>query len=101
MNAIFGTHYTTYIVTNPGRTTFYTGVTNDIKLRLNQHFDQRGKKATFAGKYYCYELVYYENYFYINDAILREKEIKNMSRAAKLEMIRSSNPGLNKLSVEG
>ncbi len=100
MNAIFGTHYTTYIVSNPGRTTFYTGVTNNIKVRLKQHFEQRGKKETFAGKYYCYELIYYENFFEINLAIEREKEIKNMSRGSKIEMIKTFNPRLNKLIVE-
>ncbi len=91
--------YTTYITSNPRRTVFYTGVTNDIKRRLQEHFKNRGKKETFAGRYYCYELVYFENYFNISDAIEREKQIKDLSRALKLELIKSSNPKALKLII--
>ncbi len=91
--------YTTYITSNPNRTTFYTGVTNNIHRRLLEHHDNRGKKETFAGRYYCYELVYYENYFTINEAIDREKELKDLSRVLKLELIKTMNPRLNKLII--
>jgi putative endonuclease len=91
--------YTTYITSNPNRTTFYTGVTNNIHRRLLEHYDNRGKKETFAGRYYCYELVYYENYFTINEAIDREKELKDLSRVLKLELIKTMNPRLNKLII--
>lgn len=91
--------YTTFITSNPNRTTFYTGVTNNIHRRLLEHYDNRGKKETLAGRYYCYELVYYENYFTINEAIDREKELKDLSRVLKLELIKKMNPRLNKLII--
>jgi len=73
-------NYYVYITTNPGKTVLYTGVTNDLKLRLKQHYQNRGTKKSFAGRYYCYKLIYYETYVNINQAIAREKEIKDMSR---------------------
>ncbi len=52
----------------------------------------KGNKVTFAGRYYCYKLIYYEYYPDIKQAILREKEIKNMSRIKKKELIAQKNP---------
>jgi putative endonuclease len=80
--------YYIYIVTNPERTVFYTGVTNDLVLRIVEHWMNRGKSETFAGKYYCYNLLYYEEFRYINDAIAREKEIKGWRRQKKLDLIK-------------
>jgi len=67
--------YYIYIITNPERTVLYTGVTNDLSQRLIEHWVNKGQPKTFAGKYYCYNLIYYEEFRYINDAIAREKEI--------------------------
>lgn len=85
-------NYFVYITTNPGKTVLYTGVTNDIEVRIKQHYNNRGKKETFAGKYFCYKLVYYERYHDVNMAIEREKEIKDLSRAKKEELIAQENP---------
>ena len=63
-----------YITTNPGKTAFYTGVTNDLRIRMQQHYDNKGKNDSFAGRYYCYKLIYFERYLDINIAIEREKE---------------------------
>jgi putative endonuclease len=54
--------YFVYIITNPKKTVYYTGVTNDIVERLQQHFDSRGKGDHFASKYFCYNLLYYEEH---------------------------------------
>ena len=43
-------NYFVYITTNPGRTVLYTGVTNDLEVRLRQHYENRGNKKTFAGR---------------------------------------------------
>lgn len=84
--------YFVYILTNPEKTVLYTGVTNNLEIRLGEHYFNRGQKKTFAGKYYCYNLIYYEEFQYINDAIAREKEIKGWSRAKKENLIRTKNP---------
>jgi putative endonuclease len=88
-------NYYVYITTNPGKTVLYTGVTNDLKLRLQQHYQNRGNKRTFAGRYYCYRLLYFEVYTDINQAIAREKEIKNWSRERKEALIATKNPKWN------
>lgn len=94
MNSI-SHNYFTYIITNPKKTVLYTGITNDIERRLSEHFENRGNKSTFAGKYYCYNLFYYERYSNINHAIEREKEIKLMRRSLKEELIKTMNPNMD------
>jgi putative endonuclease len=85
-------HFWTYIVTNSTRTTLYTGVTNNLAQRLKEHYDNRGNPKTFAGRYFCYNLVYWEYSPYILNTIEREKEIKDMSRAKKETLINMFNP---------
>ena len=62
--------YYVYIVTNPERKVLYTGVTNKLEIRIIEHYQKRGQEDTFAGKNYCYNLIYYEGFNYINDAIV-------------------------------
>lgn len=81
-----------YITTNPKKTVYYTGVTNNLERRLTEHFENRGKPETFAGRYYCYKLLYFERYSHIDHAIEREKEIKNLTRVKKEELIRIQHP---------
>ena len=81
-----------YIITNPGKTTLYIGVTNDLDRRLFEHKENSGDKKYFAGKYHCYLLVYYEHFSHINHAINREKEIKKWRREKKDALIASTNP---------
>ncbi len=92
-------NYYVYITTNPGKTVLYTGVTNNLKRRLYEYYINRGNKKHFATRYYCYKLIYYEHYTDINQAIIREKEIKNMSRKQKEELIKEKNPNWNFLEV--
>ena len=93
-------NYFLYITTNPKKTTLYIGMTNDLQRRLNEHFENRGNPETFAGKYYCYNLVYYEQYPQVNDAIEREKELKKWSRAKKEKLIKEFNPSWNDLNQQ-
>jgi putative endonuclease len=81
-----------YITTNPVKTVLYIGVTNDLTRRLQEHNENKGNKSSFAGKYYCHNLVYYEHFSDINYAIAREKEVKTWSRAKKNALIASANP---------
>jgi len=85
-------NYYVYITTNPGKTALYTGVTNDLKRRMIEHFQSRGVRKSFVGRYYCYNLVYYEYFTDIIQAIQREKEIKNMTNKRKNELINSTIP---------
>lgn len=92
-------NYFVYITTNPGKKVLYTGVTNDLEIRMREHYKNRGKANTFAGKYYYYKLIYFERYTDVNMAIEREKEIKDLSRERKEELIKKENPNWNTLVV--
>ncbi|QOG04157.1 GIY-YIG nuclease family protein [Flavobacterium sp. MDT1-60] len=85
--------YYIYILTNKPRSVFYTGVTNNLKKRLNQHQEHIFlKNKTFASKYNVQFLLYYEKFTWIHEAIAREKEIKGWRREKKIELIKSMNP---------
>lgn len=81
-----------YILTNPSKTVLYVGVTNDLTRRLSEHIENKGNVKTFAGKYSCYHLIYYDHFIHIEQAIEREKEIKKWRREKKLALISSFNP---------
>ena len=86
-------NYYVYILTNVNRTVIYIGVTNSLENRLSQHrADAAGEKRTFAGKYNCINVVYYERFQYVQHAITREKELKGWTRIRKEELINSFNP---------
>ncbi len=83
-------YYFVYILTNPGITVLYTGITNDLKRRVYEH---RNKVVPgFTAKYNVKKLVYYEVYDDPQYAIAREKQIKSGSRKKKLDLISSFNP---------
>ena len=87
-----GNNYFVYITTNPKRTTYYIGITNDLAVRLQQHLENCGDKNTFAGRYYCYRLVYFERFTNPTHAIEREKQLKGWRRDKKEALIKSLNP---------
>lgn len=70
--------------------TVYTGVTSNTAQRAGQHKD--GTIEGFTGKYGCKLLVYYELHDTMEQATLREKQIKGGSRQKKIDLIRSINP---------
>ena len=84
--------YFVYIITNKSKKSLYIGVTNNLTLRLAQHFDNRGDNTTWPGRYRCYLLIYYESFLYVDKAIAREKQIKNWSRQKKEWLISRINP---------
>lgn len=93
-------NYFFYIVTNPDGTVLYCGMTNNLQARLVEHYLSRGNEETFAGKYHCFNLIYYERYQYVQHAIARETEVKKWSRRKKMELIESMNQGLKALNEE-
>ncbi|MDP3948161.1 MAG: GIY-YIG nuclease family protein [bacterium] len=83
-----------YIMAN-NRPTLYTGITNNLVKRVYEHKQELVKG--FTKKYHLHKLVYYENIEGEIEAIIREKQIKDMNRADKLKMIREINPELKDL----
>ena len=86
--------YYVYIVTNTSKTVLYVGLTNNLEHRLFEHYLNRGSAKSFAGKYYCYNLIYFEQYQFIDKAIQREKELKGWVRLKKDALIKTENPTL-------
>lgn len=68
----------------------YTGWTNDMEKRINDHNSGKGAKYTKPRR--PVRLVYYERFTTKREAMRREWEIKRLSRKAKIELIRSG-PG--------
>ena len=85
-------------MTNNNNRSLYTGLCNGLKHRVWKH--KTNKYPGFTQKYKCYKLVYYENYQYIQDAIIREKQIKNWRREKKVNLINIDNPGWNDLAQD-
>ena len=91
--------YYIYIITNKSKTVFYTGVTNNLKVRLSQHQENNATgNKTFASKYNVTYLLYYEKFTWIQEAIAREKEVKDWRRKKKIELIKTINPNLDFLN---
>ena len=70
--------------------TLYTGVTSDLVERVWQH--RNGLGEGFTKRYGCKMLVWYQAFDTMEQAILREKQIKAGSRANKLAIIEAKNP---------
>lgn len=94
--------YHKYILTNPSRTSLYTGVTNNMPYWLAQHREEAAlhNDGKYSGRYNCIHIVYIEGHQWIQDAIAREKEIKGWTRAKKLALIRSVNPEMRFLEED-
>lgn len=84
-----------YLLTNKTNKVIYTGVTSDLKNRIYEHKEKLVEG--FAEKYNVNKLVYYETFDDIENAILREKQIKGGSRTDKINLIRSINPNFEDL----
>ena len=82
--------YWIYMMTNRNKTVIYTGLTNDLKRRVQEHRDNSG--SSFTKRYNLTMLVYYQSFSRIYDAIAAEKKIKSGSRAKKIALIESMNP---------
>jgi len=84
-------HYYVYIATNKRNTVLYTGVTNDLLKREEQHKEKQDKKS-FTARYNVNKLVYFEETGDVYVAISREKQIKNLLRKKKIDLIEKMNP---------
>jgi putative endonuclease len=76
-------------MTNKRDTVLYVGVTNDSTRRVCEHREKLA--GGFTKKYNIVKLVYYEVLDDVENAILREKQIKAGSRQRKVELVNSIN----------
>ena len=85
-------------MTNRYNTVLYTGVTSDIVRRVEQH--RAPDNHSFTGRYRLTKLVYVELTDRMDDAILREKQIKAGSRQKKIALVNEANPDWLDLTEE-
>ena len=89
--------YYVYILANQTNSVVYVGVTNDLQRRLYEH--KNGLCEGFTKKYNVNKLVYFEETTSVLSAITREKQIKNLVRRKKDELINTKNPDWVDLSL--
>jgi putative endonuclease len=82
--------YYVYILASQKNGTLYTGVTNNLLRRVDQH--KSAEVAGFTQRYHVHKLVYFEIFGDISAAIKREKCIKRWKREWKLRLIEQTNP---------
>jgi len=84
-----------YVLTNYSNAVIYVGVTRDLNRRVYEHKNKLIKG--FSSKYNITKLVYYEVFDDVENAILREKQLKSGTRQRKLGLIIKNNPDFNEL----
>jgi putative endonuclease len=87
--------YYVYILSSKSRA-LYTGVTNDLRRRVEQH-----REGVFAGhtrQNRIHRLVYHESTGSVRAAIAREKQIKAWTRAKRVALVESANPAWSDLA---
>ena len=86
-----------YILASRSRT-LYVGVTHHLGRRLTAH--REGSGSRFTEKYRVRQLVYFERYGFVGDALRREKQLKGWTRAKKIALIEAANPAWRDLAVD-
>ena len=93
--SIAGTYYV-YILASSHYGTLYIGVTNNLRTRLEQH--RAGRGSQFVKQYGVHRLVHVEEFPSPQEAIAREKQLKNWRRDWRIRLIEEDNPDWSDLS---
>ncbi len=88
--------YYVYILASKKNGTLYVGVTGNLMLRVYEH--RNDLVDGFTKRYKVHDLVYYEEYGDVYDALSREKRIKVWKRQWKIDLIEKDNPEWKDLS---
>ena len=78
-----------YILASRPHGTLYIGVTSDLIKRVHQH--REGAAPGYTKRYSVKELVYFECFDEIEEAIRREKALKKWNRSWKIRLIEENN----------
>ena len=83
--------YYVYILANASNSAIYTGVTDHLTRRVQEHKDHL-EPESYTAQYNVHKLVYYERLPDVRSALGREKAIKSLPRKKKNKLIESANP---------
>ena len=78
--------YYVYILASKRNGTLYIGVTSNLIRRIYEHKQDLVKG--FTKEYKVHDLVYFEYTNDVNEALLREKQLKAWKRAGKLGLLK-------------
>jgi putative endonuclease len=87
---------TLYIATNKNLSILFTGITDNLKRRMQDHKSKKVPEP--LKKFEINKLVYTEEHQSLQDALMRELSIRAMPEDQKIEMIMKKNPKLKDLS---
>ena len=85
-------------MSNKTRSVLYTGVTNDLRVRVTQH--RSGEVPGFTRDYHCTALVYWSRFTDIDQAIAWEKQLKGWRRSKKNALVARDNPHWKDLAAD-
>ncbi|MEM6902161.1 MAG: GIY-YIG nuclease family protein [Pseudomonadota bacterium] len=84
-----------YIMASQRNGTLYIGMTSNLPKRAWEH--REGLVEGFTKQHAVKQLVYIETHEDVEEAIKREKQLKNWRRAWKLALIEEQNPNWDDL----
>ena len=84
-----------YILSNKPYGTLYIGVTSDLAKRVWHH--KNALDEGFTKQYRTHNLVWFELHEGMDEAIAREKNLKNWTRDWKIKLIEGTNPNWHDL----
>lgn len=70
--------------------TLYIGQTNNLEKRLKEHQSKTSRSAKYMKCFSSFELVYSEKYLTRSEALKREYELKQLSKAKKEALVNRS-----------
>jgi putative endonuclease len=86
-----------YILASRKHGTLYIGVTSDLERRIHEH--RTASVPGFSKRYGVKRLVHLETFDSIEDAIVREKRLKEWKRDWKIALLERENPLWDDLAV--
>ena len=79
-----------YILASTRNGTLYIGFTSNLARRVYEH--KNGLIEGFSKKYNVHHLIFYEKFLFVDQALNREKRLKQWKRQWKIDLIEKFNP---------
>lgn len=90
--------YWVYMLANKSNSVLYTGFTNNLKRRVEEH--KTKQVEGFTNKYNCNKLVWYQLFTTAAEAKKQEKRVKKWLRQWKNELVEKENPSWIDLAAD-